>query len=144
MKKFLSALLALSLLAGCSTTTTDDTAAADDTAEETANEASEAAEAASGAYTIVNNTGEKVTELYIYVTGTDDKGTNEAGGGLDVEGTVEITREGTSDEALTLSYTTESGRTSEFTTLSYEEATISLLAESDFESGATPISFVTE
>ena len=98
-----------------------------------------------GTYTVYNKTGEKVTELYIFLTGAEDKGENLAGEeGLAADASAELTKsidkilDGS--HALTLSFKTEGGYEAAFTTLSIEEAPITLLA-ADAMTGATPISF---
>lgn len=131
------------VLAGCSSSVTTETAS-----EVTAAPSAEATEEAeeivtSGKYTVTNTTGETVTELYLYETGTEDKGENYAGEGLAVDASVTIEIE--VDEAVadgyasTLEFTTESGTTSQFTTLHLEEANMNLLsAEADTYTSATP------
>ena len=98
-----------------------------------------------GTYTVYNKTGEKVTELYIFLTGAEDKGENLAGEeGLAADASAELNKsidkilDGS--HALTLSFKTEGGYEAAFTTLSIEEAPITLLA-ADAMTGATPISF---
>ena len=90
-----------------------------------------------GRYTVINDTGERLTALYLYETGGSDKGPNLA---ETCQTSGELTREGTKRTMLTLEFTTESGYTASFTNLAIEVATIRLLA-ADAVSGATPIQF---
>lgn len=144
--KIAAAVLVASALAGCATSSTETTATATPATTASA-EASEEAVATSGKYVVTNTTGETVTDLYIYQTGSDDKGKNYAEGGLADGDSVTIEVNVDEDEAAdykqTLEYTTESGRTENgFTTLSLEEANINLLAEgADGYTSATPFAF---
>ena len=103
-----------------------------------------AANIQTGRYTVYNKTGEIVTELYLAYGPEGDNGGNWTDIGINPDDVVYITRRipGDADghHALTLTYVTESGRTGEFTTLSIEDAPITLLAP-DAMTGATPISF---
>ena len=96
-----------------------------------------------GIYTVINKTGEAVTEVKITdnVTGAVSVFPDE-GEVFDNDGIVIMYFDipGTEDgeHRLTLSYKTESGREEAFTTLSIEEVTIELLA-ADAMTGATPI-----
>lgn len=145
--KIAAAALAAAALAGCSSTsaTEPETTA---TPEATASaEATEEAVVTEGTYTITNTTGETVTELYLYQTGSEDKGTNYAEDGLadgeSVTVEVSVSEDEAADYASTLEYTTESGRTeNSFTTLHLEEANLNLLdAEADGYTSATPFSW---
>lgn len=108
----------------------------------------EAAKAAAGVqtgiYTVYNTTGETVTELYIAVNETGDKGENLAGEGIAngecvvLPKTIPASMNG--HGALTFTFTTESGYVGEFLTLSIEVAPINMLA-ADALTGATQISF---
>ena len=82
-------------------------------------------------YTVYNTTGSTVSELYLYVAGSEDKGEN-----------VVLTLPEDADQSAkyVLEFTTEDGTTQSFDTLSYEVAPISLLS-ADAAAGATPISF---
>ena len=93
-------------------------------------------------YTVYNTTGSTVSELYLYVAGSEDKGENLAGEGLaDGENVVPTLPEDADQSAkYVLEFTTEDGTTQSFDTLSYEVAPISLLS-ADAAAGATPISF---
>ena len=93
-------------------------------------------------YTVYNTTGSTVSELYLYVAGSEDKGENLAGEGLaDGENVVLILPEDADQSAkYVLEFTTEDGTTQSFDTLNYEVAPISLLS-ADAAAGATPISF---
>ena len=104
--------------------------------------ASSEAEAASAEYTVYNTTGSKVTELYLYDAGSEDKGENLAADGLADGDSVVLTLPEDADKSAeyVLEFTTESGDTQSFDTLSYEVAPISLLSV-DAAAGATPISF---
>ena len=92
--------------------------------------------------TVYNTTGENVTELYLYVAGSEDKGENLAADGLADGDSVVLTLPEDADKSAeyVLEFTTESGDTQSFDTLSYEVAHISLLSV-DAAAGATPISF---
>ena len=93
-------------------------------------------------YTVYNTTGSTVSELYLYVAGSEDKGENLAGEGLADGENVVLTLPEDADQSAkyVLEYTTEDGTTQSFDTLSYEVAPISLLS-ADAAAGATPISF---
>ena len=93
-------------------------------------------------YTVYNTTGENVTDLYLYVAGSEDKGENLAADGLADGDSVVLTLPEDADKSAeyVLEFTTESGDTQSFDTLSYEVAPISLLSV-DAAAGATPISF---
>ena len=104
--------------------------------------ASEAAEPTTAEYTVYNTTGSTVSELYLYVAGSEDKGENLAADGLADGDSVVLTLPEDADKSAeyVLEFTTESGDTQSFDTLSYEVAPISLLSV-DAAAGATPISF---
>ena len=104
--------------------------------------ASSEAEAVSAEYTVYNTTGSTVSELYLYVAGSEDKGENLAGEGLADGENVVLTLPEDADQSAkyVLEFTTEDGTTQSFDTLSYEVAPISLLS-ADAAAGATPISF---
>ena len=104
--------------------------------------ASSEAEATSAEYTVYNTTGSKVTELYLYDAGSEDKGENLAADGLADGDSVVLTLPEDADKSAeyVLEFTTEDGNTQSFDTLSYEVAPISLLSV-DAAAGATPISF---
>ena len=95
-------------------------------------------------YTVYNTTGSTVSELYLYVAGSEDKGENLAGEGLADGENVVLTLPEDADQSAkyVLEFTTEDGTTQSFDTLSYEVAPISLLS-ADAAAGATPISFTT-
>ena len=92
--------------------------------------------------TVYNTTGENVTDLYLYVAGSEDKGENLAADGLADGDSVVLTLPEDADKSAeyVLEFTTEGGETQSFDTLSYEVAPISLLSV-DAAAGATPISF---
>ena len=104
--------------------------------------ASSEAEVEPAEYTVNNTTGENVTDLYLYVAGSEDKGENLAADGLADGDSVVLTLPEDADKSAeyVLEFTTESGATQSFDTLSYEVAPISLLSV-DAAAGATPISF---
>ena len=91
-----------------------------------------------------NTTGSKVTELYLYDAGSEDKGENLAGEGLADGESVVITRDVEADKqadvVYVLEFTTEDGNTQSFDTLHYEVAPISLKSV-DAAAGATAIAF---
>lgn len=93
-------------------------------------------------YTVYNTTGSTVSELYLYVAGSEDKGENLAGEGLADGENIVLTLPEDADQSAkyVLEFTTEDGTTQSFDTLSYEVAPISLLS-ADAAAGATPISF---
>ena len=95
-------------------------------------------------YTVYNTTGSTVSELYLYVAGSEDKGENLAGEGLADGESVVITRDEDADKQgdvnYVLEFTTEDGQTQSFETLHYEVVPISLL-NVDAAAGATPIAF---
>lgn len=93
-------------------------------------------------YTVYNTTGSTVSELYLYVADSEDKGENLAGEGLADGENVVLTLPEDADQSAkyVLEFTTEDGTTQSFDTLSYEVAPISLLS-ADAAAGATPISF---
>ena len=104
--------------------------------------ASSEAEVEPAEYTVYNTTGENVTELYLYVAGSEDKGENLAADGLADGDSVVLTLPEDADKSAeyVLEFTTEGGDTQSFDTLGYEVAPISLLSV-DAAAGATPISF---
>ena len=104
--------------------------------------ASSEAEVEPAEYTVYNTTGENVTNLYLYVAGSEDKGENLAADGLADGDSVVLTLPEDADKSAeyVLEFTTEDGNTQSFDTLSYEVAPISLLSV-DAAAGATPISF---
>ena len=141
MKKSLSLIISVFLLAGCSSgTAAVSSASADSVKEETKEEVQTV-----GEYTIYNMTGEGITELYLYPTGSSDKGTNyaEGGHGFANAHAVHLTYDAgdkASETALTLEFVTKSGYTKSFETLHIETADITLPAE-DALTGSTPIAF---
>ena len=104
-------------------------------------------------YTIFNETGEKVTELYVTDNATGEKSENYAGEeGLKNGGIVEINGTNKEGYVITLSFKTESGYEAAFETLHFETVPITLFSQqtvadniaaagADAASGATPISF---
>ena len=89
--------------------------------------------------TVYNTTGENVTELYLYVAGSEDKGEDLAADGLADGDSVVLTLPEDADKSAeyVLEFTTEGGDTQSFDTLGYEVAPISLLSV-DAAAGATP------
>ena len=104
--------------------------------------ASSEAEVEPAEYTVYNTTGENVTDLYLYVAGSEDKGENLAADGLADGDSVVLTLPEDADKSAeyVLEFTTEDGQTQSFETLHYEVAPISLLSV-DAAAGATPIAF---
>ena len=98
-----------------------------------------AAETATGTYTLYHVTGEKLTELYLYETGSD-KGENHIPDGMKNNKKLVLTYDAAADAALTLEYVTESGVSAKFETLHIEEVPIAMQSV-DATSGATPIRF---
>ena len=148
MKKFLALVLAAALLAGCSAPAEPKPTQEPTPTPETENKETEKKEVAtSGKYVVVNTTGETITELYIYKTGSEEKGTNYADGGLaDGESvTIEVQVDEAEAEgyAQTLEFVNESGKVENgFQTLHLEDVTINLLAEgADAYTSATPFQF---
>lgn len=133
MKKFFSLVLALAMVLVC-------TAVFAEAAEETAEE-----EFQEGAYLLHNATGETVTFVGIHdnATGTVDEVITESEPLLADE-TLEVHASyaplADASHRLTLSFTTESGYSATFQTLSVEKVAIELLA-ADALTGATPIAF---
>jgi hypothetical protein len=125
MKKALSLLLALSLVLACAFALAEEN--------ETCT------------YTVFNETGEKITELYVTDNLTGEKSENYAGEeGLKNGGIVEINGTNKEGYAITLSFKTESGYEAAFETLHFETVPISLLpakTDADAVTCATPISF---
>ena len=87
-------------------------------------------------------TAENITDLYLYVAGSEDKGENLAADGLADGDSVVLTLPEDADKSAeyVLEFTTEDGQTQSFETLHYEVAPISLLSV-DAAAGATPIAF---
>ena len=109
--------------------------------------AEEDAPVKTGVYTIVNKTGEQVTEVKITDNVTGDSNVFPSEGSEELfenDETVimyfDIPESEDGNHRLTLSYKTVSGREESFGTLSIEEVTIDLLA-ADAMTGATPIAF---
>ena len=132
-------------LGACSSTTASSKAAS--SAKDSASAASSATEEeveTKGSYKVTNLTGEKITGLYYYETGSDDKGENWAGDdGIEPDGTVQVDVEVSEDEAkdykMTVEYVTEGGDTVKvFDSLSLETADMYLKPAADVEGGATP------
>lgn len=125
-----------------SSTTASSVASSAAASSEAASSEAASSEVESAEYTVYNTTGENVTDLYLYVAGSEDKGENLAADGLADGDSVVLTLPEDADKSAeyVLEFTTESGDTQSFDTLSYEVAPISLLSV-DAAAGATPISF---
>ena len=140
---------ALALAVGMTACGSSSSSTAASTASSVASSVAASSEAASSEaavepaeYTVYNTTGSTVSELYLYVAGSEDKGENLAGKGLADGENVVLTLPEDADQSAkyVLEFTTEDGTTQSFDTLSYEVAPISLLS-ADAAAGATPISF---
>ena len=132
-------------LAACGSSASSTAASSAASSEAASSEAaSSEAEATSAEYTVYNTTGSKVTELYLYDAGSEDKGENLAGEGLADGESIVITRDVEADKqadvVYVLEFTTEDGSTQSFDTLHYEVAPISLKSV-DAAAGATAIAF---
>ena len=115
-----------------------------ETTTEATTEATTAAEPQTAEYTIYNTTGDEVTELYLYLVGSEDKGENLAGEGLEDGASVVVTRNAASEEeAKAMTFVLEwvsGGQTQTFETLHFEVVPLSLKSV-DAASGATPVAF---
>lgn len=140
---------ALALAVGMTACGSSSSSTAASTASSVASSVAASSEAASSEavvepaeYTVYNTTGSTVSELYLYVAGSEDKGENLAGEGLADGENVVLTLPEDADQSAkyVLEFTTEDGTTQSFDTLSYEVAPISLLS-ADAAAGATPIAF---
>lgn len=152
-KKIFALLLAASLMltvtacgekAAEPTTEATTEATTETTTEATTEATTAAAEPQTAEYTIYNTTGDTVTELYLYLVGSTDKGENFAGDGLADGASVVITKEAASeDEAKAMTFVLEfvyGDQTQKYETVHFEVAPISLKSV-DAASGATPIAF---
>ena len=103
-------------------------------------------------YTVINTTGEKITELFVIDNATGEKSENYAAEGLADGESVEIKGTKKADYVVTLGFKTESGYEAAFETLHFETVPIWVLSKqaveaniaaagTDATSGATPISF---
>jgi uncharacterized protein YxeA len=148
MKKTIAFLMSVALLAGCSSSTAE--GANTNTETETQTQETEKEEETKedvqteGVYTVYNATGEGVTDLYLYETGSSEKGDNYAAGGHgfgDAHAMV-LKYDGSANPEveLTLEFTTKSGYTGKFETLHIETAPITLLAAYAM-TGSTQIAF---
>ena len=144
LKNVAIAATALALAVGMTACGNSSSTAASSSVASSAAASSEAAEPTTAEYTVYNTTGSKVTDLYLYEVGAEDKGDNLAGDGLADGDSVVITRDVEADKQADVTYvlefTTEDGQTQSFETLHYEVAPISLLSV-DAAAGATPIAF---
>ena len=89
--------------------------------------ASSEAEVEPAEYTVYNTTGENVTDLYLYVAGSEDKGENLAADGLADGDSVVLTLPEDADKSAeyVLEFTTEGGDTQSFDTpVSYTHLTL--------------------
>lgn len=95
-------------------------------------------------YKIVNSTGNKVEELFLYEAGSNDKGKNYASNGLENDDSLTLKPEAPISKidsiVYVLEFKTVGGETQKFETLHFEEATIELLSI-DEAAGATQIRF---
>lgn len=95
-------------------------------------------------YSIYNTTGDTVTELYVYLVGSENKGENLAGDGLADGASIVVNKTAaTEEEAKAMTFVVEfvtGGETQKFETLHFEVAPLSLKSV-DAASGATPLSF---
>lgn len=135
--------VALTACGGSASTAASSTASSEAASSVAASSEAASSEAAESAeYTVYNTTGSTVSELYLYEAGSEDKGENLAADGLADGDSVVLTLPEDADKSAeyVLEFTTESGDTQSFDTLSYEVAPISLLSV-DAAAGATPISF---
>ena len=135
MKKLFATLLAMLMvlsLAGCAK---KEEPVADNNTEEVTEPAD-----ATGVYTVYNMTGAKLTELYMYPTGAEDKGENYAEGGLADGASVEIVYEGEYGVDYILEFANADSEARNYPTLHIEEAPIKLLSV-DEAAGASNISF---
>lgn len=144
MKKTIAFLMSVALLAGCSASAPAGADTETEPEEETAEETVEEDVQTVGVYTIYNATGEGIAELYLYESGSADKGENYAAGGHgfgDAHAMV-LQYDAAEDPsiALTLEFKTNSGYSAEFNTLHIETAPITLLA-ADALTGSTPLKF---
>ena len=144
-----AAALALAVgMTACGSSSSSSTAASS-TASSVASSVAASSEAASSEaavepaeYTVYNTTGSTVSELYLYVAGSEDKGENLAGEGLADGENVVLTLPEDADQSAkyVLEFTTEDGNTQSFDTLHSEVAPISLKSV-DAAAGATAIAF---
>ena len=145
-----AAALALAVgMTACGSSSSSSSTAASSTASSVASSVAASSEAASSEaavepaeYTVYNTTGSTVSELYLYVAGSEDKGENLAGEGLADGENVVLTLPEDADQSAkyVLEFTTEDGSTQSFETLHYETTPICLLSV-DAAAGATPIAF---
>lgn len=141
-KVIFASALALTLGACSSTTTSSKISSAKDSAT-SASSAEEEVET-KGSYNVTNLTGEKITGLYYYETGSEDKGENWAGeDGIEPDGKVQVDVEvdeaDAKDYKMTVEYVTEGGETvTVFDTLDLETSDMYLKPAADVEGGATP------
>lgn len=141
MKRILTAVTAAFLFTGCAYLE-DLLPGKPETQQETAKPAEETVQTV-GEYTICNTTGSPVTELYLYPTGSAEKGKNHAAQPLGTGNRLVLkydAGDAAKETELTLEFKTEDGYSASFTTLHIETAPISLLAE-DALTGATPVAF---
>ncbi len=107
--------------------------------------AAKAADEQVGTYTFYNCTGETVTELVFTDNVTGEKSVNLVGAGLAAGAVYTVVRTLPAGEdahhRYTLSFKTESGYEAAFTSLSLETVPMTLLAQADVATGATPITF---
>ncbi len=132
----LAALMAASLVACSSSSNTTEPQETAETKEEVATE---------GNYTLINGTRNAIKELYVYQTGSEDKGENYVKGdelakkGDSIEVNVNVSEEEAEGYTLTVEYVNENGDdVVVFNNLHLETANLILLSNADVTSGATP------
>ena len=154
MKKFLMGVTALALsmsLVACSNNSSEEPKEEEQQEEAAEEESEEPAEMVQGIYTIYNETGEEVTELYLIDNASGEQGENYAvkdGESAWSHGdpqtiVIDLGKEMPEPDShglYTLKFVTESGYEGKFETLSHEVAPIILLAEDDM-TGETMIAF---
>jgi hypothetical protein len=91
------------------------------------------------AYTLRNDSGAKISEVYFYVNGSE-KGDNLAADGLEADATIDVaqTYDADTEEAptYTVEYVTEDGTTYVFDTLHFENATVGMVGANGTEADA--------
>lgn len=132
------------VLTACSSSTSASSKKSVSVADSTSDEKTEEV-ATEGKYTVTNNTGAEVSELYFYKTGSTDKGENYAKDGLEDGASVDVDINVDKDEAdgyqMTVEYVDADGKSVEvFNSLHLEEAPMYLKPASEVETGATPFS----
>ncbi|MCI2046932.1 MAG: cytochrome C [Faecalibacterium sp.] len=140
------AALAMSLVACGASSTAASSAAASSEAASSVAASSEAASSEkltgvqNAAYTLRNDTGAKISEVYFYVNGSEDKGENLAADGLEADGTVDVAQSYNADTeeapTYTVEYVAEDGTTYVFDTLHFENAIVGMVGANGTEADA--------